>query len=87
MTRWLGLGGILSAVLIAFLMFQPSAAYAYVGPSAGLSLFSAATGLFLAFFSALAVLLMWPIRMLSRLIRGDKTKAKTTGDNTGVPVG
>jgi hypothetical protein len=57
--RWAFLG-----LLIAIVALQPSAAHAYIGPGAGLTLLSAAVGFVVAIFSALGVILMWPVRML-----------------------
>ena len=52
------------APLLVLLMATP--AHAYVGPGAGVSLFGAAIGLLVAIFSAIGVILLWPIRMLAK---------------------
>lgn len=44
-------------------------AYAYVGPGAGVSLFGAAIGLVVAIFSALGVIVLWPIRALVKKLK------------------
>lgn len=44
----------------------PSAAFAYVGPGAGLTLLSALWGLLAAVGMALAFIIAWPIRKLLR---------------------
>jgi hypothetical protein len=53
----------------------PAPALAYIGPGAGVSLFGAAIGLVIAIFTAIGIVLLWPIRALLRLIRG--TLART----------
>lgn len=62
---------LVAVILFALLLTQPVLAYAYVGPSAGLSLFSAAVGFLVAIFSAIGIILLWPIRMLLKWIRGN----------------
>lgn len=64
----------LPTLLLALLAIGPTAANAYVGPTAGIGLFSAATGFLVAFFSAVGVIVAWPIRVLLRKIRGPKQK-------------
>lgn len=75
-----------SAVII-LMAFLPVTANAYVGPTAGLSFFSAAVGLLVAIFSALGIILLWPIRMLLKWIRGNKPKAVEPSQPSGAPVG
>ncbi len=81
--------GWVAIILMALLVVQPVTAHAYVGPTAGLSLFSAAVGLLVAIFSAFAIILLWPIRMLLRWIRGAKSTAIETTEppQSGAPVG
>lgn len=45
---------------------------AYVGPGAGLSALGALWALIASIFTALGVILFWPIRFLIRKIRGGK---------------
>jgi hypothetical protein len=73
-------------LLLALLVFQPATAHAYVGPTAGLSLFSAAVGLLVAIFSALAIILLWPIRMLLKWIKGNKAKTVEASEPSGAAV-
>ncbi len=68
--RW-----IVFALAIASFAIQPSAAHAYIGPGAGLTLVGAAVGFVVAIFSAIGVLLLWPIRMLIAWLK--KVTAKT----------
>jgi hypothetical protein len=56
-------------LVVALFLAQPAFAYAYIGPSATVSFFGAAFGLLIAIFSAIGVLLLWPVRALLRLIR------------------
>ncbi len=64
-----GLAVLALAALLAVAM-QASPAFAYIGPGAGLSLMGSVIGLFVAVFSALGIILSWPIRILLRRIRG-----------------
>jgi hypothetical protein len=64
----------LPAFLVAWLTIGAGAAHAYVGPTAGIGLFSAAMGFLVAFVSAIGVILAWPLRALMRKIRGPKAK-------------
>jgi membrane protein implicated in regulation of membrane protease activity len=66
----------LAAALALILASVATPAQAYVGPGAGVSLFGAAIGFVVAIFSALAVLLLWPIRAVVRKLR--RVKAKDT---------
>ena len=50
--------------LIALLC--PAFAFAYVGPGAGIGLVGALGGLIIAVIIAVAILLIWPIRMMLR---------------------
>jgi predicted AlkP superfamily phosphohydrolase/phosphomutase len=45
-------------------------ALAYIGPGAGIALFGSFLTIFIALISAAAALLMWPLRLVWRLIRG-----------------
>jgi hypothetical protein len=56
-------------LVVALILAQQAFAYAYIGPAATVSFFGAAFGLLLAIFSAIGVLLLWPVRALLRLIR------------------
>jgi membrane protein implicated in regulation of membrane protease activity len=69
------------AFLVAWLAIGATAAHAYVGPTAGIGLFSAATGFLVAFFSAIGVILAWPIRALMRKVRGPKAKPEVESAN------
>jgi hypothetical protein len=68
---WAFLAG--TAASIAF----PAAAYAYVGPGAGISVLGALWGLVVGVLTAIGIILFWPIRMMIR-----KSKAKKAGEET-----
>ena len=70
-----GLIAIIAALMVAVCSTQ---ALAYIGPGAGVSLFGAAIGVATAIFTALAIILLWPIRMLIRLVRKTPAKAAMT---------
>ena len=55
----------LAAALVA-LVATPEAAFAYVGPGAGISALGALWGLILGVVTALGIVLFWPIRMMLR---------------------
>jgi predicted AlkP superfamily phosphohydrolase/phosphomutase len=59
-----------SIVLLAalFLLLVPSRADAYIGPGAGFALGGSLLSVFAALFSALVMVLFWPIRFLFRLL-------------------
>ena len=50
-------------------MLWPAIAHAYVGPSAAVGFGGAAIGLLVAIFSAIGVLLMWPIKLAARFLK------------------
>jgi len=55
----------LAAAIVA-LTIIPEAAFAYVGPGAGISALGALWGLILGVVTALGIVLFWPIRMMLR---------------------
>jgi predicted AlkP superfamily phosphohydrolase/phosphomutase len=57
------------AALLALLL-DPSPAHAYIGPGAGFALAGSFLAVFAAFFSAVVLLLTWPVRLLWRLLFG-----------------
>jgi hypothetical protein len=59
----------LPSLVVTLILAQPALAHAYIGPAAAVSFFGAACGLLVAIFSAIGVLLLWPVRALFRLIR------------------
>lgn len=73
--------GWMLAVLTLGFWIAPLAAYAYVGPGAGVGLLGATTGFLVAFFSAIGVVLLWPIRALVKKIRGTKTPDTSADHN------
>ena len=54
------------AVALLALAVTPGAAFAYVGPGAGISALGALWGLILGVVTALGIVLFWPIRMMLR---------------------
>jgi predicted AlkP superfamily phosphohydrolase/phosphomutase len=57
------------AILVAVgILMWPSAAHAYVGPGAGFALAGSVFAVFLAVLSAFFMLLLWPVRMLWRVL-------------------
>jgi lipoprotein signal peptidase len=58
-------GWVVAALAVA-LWTVPLPAYAYVGPGAAVGLFSAAAGFVVAIFSAIGIILLWPIRALMK---------------------
>jgi nitrate reductase gamma subunit len=61
--------GWMFAALAVAVGIVPLPAYAYVGPGAAVGVFSAAAGLVVAVFSAIGVILLWPIRVLLKKLR------------------
>lgn len=57
--------------LLIALAIQPTAALAYVGPGAGITLLGALWGLIAGVVLAIGIILFWPLRLLLR-----KRKAK-----------
>jgi hypothetical protein len=76
-SQWAGIAVIAAALTIG-LAIAPEAAFAYVGPGAGVSLFGAAVGMLVAIFSAIGVILWWPIKVLIRRIKGTSAKTAAT---------
>jgi predicted AlkP superfamily phosphohydrolase/phosphomutase len=66
---------LLAAVLVVLL--APGTAHAYVGPGAGFALAGSFLAVFAAFFSALLLLLTWPMRLLWRAVFGRRALAKS----------
>jgi type VI protein secretion system component VasK len=60
------------------LFVWPDAAMAYVGPGAGISLIGALVGLVAAVFTALGVVLSWPIRKILKRSRAAKQANEDT---------
>lgn len=53
-------------------LLLPTAASAYIGPGAGASLAGSLLGVLAAIFTALAIVLFWPLRLLYKKIKGGK---------------
>ncbi|ESR22705.1 hypothetical protein [Lutibaculum baratangense] len=65
------------------LALLPTAASAYVGPGAGLSLLGALWALVAAVGLAIAFVVAWPIRKLMRRRKGGQASGSTTGTGAG----
>ena len=71
----------LVSTLVVLPLTLPTAAFAYVGPGAGLSLLGALWGLVAAVGTAIAFIVAWPIRKLLRRTRhSTKTPARDAAD-------
>jgi hypothetical protein len=74
-----GLACLMLVALTIIVAIEPTTAHAYVGPTAGVSFLGAAVGVIVALFSAIGVILFWPVRVLLRKIRGIKSGGAATG--------
>jgi hypothetical protein len=73
-------GWIVAALAVA-VWIVPLPAYAYVGPGVAVGVFSAAAGFVVAFFSAIGVILLWPIRALIRKLRETRIVSAASGQD------
>jgi len=64
-------------MIMITLVFYPFAAFAYVGPGAGLTLIGSLIGAVVAIVLALGAILLWPLR---RLIKKIKKNRQTEGE-------
>jgi predicted AlkP superfamily phosphohydrolase/phosphomutase len=71
-----GASGLCVAALLALLL-DPSPAHAYIGPGAGFALAGSFLAVFAAFFSAVVLLLTWPVRLVWRALFGWRTAARS----------
>lgn len=60
---------------IAFIVLVPATAQAYIGPGAGASLAGSLLAVLGAIATAFAVVLLWPLRLLYKKIRGPRPDA------------
>src|SRR5262245_42984893 len=58
------------AAALLVLLLDPSPAHAYIGPGAGFALAGSFLAVLAAFFSALLLILTWPVRLLWRALFG-----------------
>ncbi len=66
---------------LSLMLLAPTAAMAYVGPGAGLSLLGALWALVLALVTAVAFVVAWPLRRMFRRRRMNRQSA--VADDTG----
>jgi hypothetical protein len=66
------------ALVLSVVAFYPCVAEAYVGPGAGITLLGVLWAVIAAIVTAVAGLLIWPIRALWRRARG-RTRPQTSG--------
>lgn len=69
------LNGTLIGSVACLAILLPHAAYAYVGPGAGLSLLGALWALLVAIAAAVAFVVAWPIRRMRRRKREERERA------------
>lgn len=69
----------LTVPLTLLMAVLPTAAFAYVGPGAGLGLLGALWALIAAIGTALVFVLAWPIRNMLRRRRADRAAASDGG--------
>lgn len=67
---------------IAVLSVLPGAAFAYVGPGAGISVLGAVWGLIVGVVMAIGIVLFWPIRIMMRKRKAEKEAAANQGADT-----
>jgi predicted AlkP superfamily phosphohydrolase/phosphomutase len=65
---------LVTALLVLLL---PSPAHAYIGPGAGFALAGSFFAVFAAFFSALLMVVTWPVRLLARILFGRRALARS----------
>jgi predicted AlkP superfamily phosphohydrolase/phosphomutase len=58
-------------------LLEPSSAHAYIGPGAGFAVAGSLMAVLAAFFSALVLLLFWPVRLLQRALFGRRALARS----------
>jgi membrane protein implicated in regulation of membrane protease activity len=75
----------LVTTLVFLSLTLPTAAFAYVGPGAGLSLLGALWGLVAAIGTAIAFIVAWPIRKLLRRTRQPAKDTARPAPNTTNP--
>ncbi|MBI4462840.1 MAG: alkaline phosphatase family protein [Acidobacteria bacterium] len=64
------------AAAVALVFLAAAEGHAYVGPGAGFAFLSSFLLLLLVFFSTLLSLLLWPLRLLVRIVRGRKAQLR-----------
>jgi cytoskeletal protein RodZ len=67
-------------LFLIFTILFAGPAVAYVGPGAGISVLGALWGLIIGVVMALGVILFWPIRMMIRKIKANKTASSSSSE-------
>ncbi len=73
-TAWL-------AVAVGLCLIAPSAAFAYVGPGAGITMIGTLIGIVVVIFGAIGAILYWPIRAMLRKKRAAAKDGNAGSDN------
>src|SRR5262245_19753237 len=67
----------LALVAVCVVLASPHFAQAYIGPGAGFALAGSLLAVFAAVFSAVLMLLTWPLRLAYRLVFGRRALARS----------
>jgi uncharacterized membrane protein len=73
---------IIKTIVLLALATMPAAAFAYVGPGAGISLLGALWGLIVAVVMAISVILFWPVRIMLRKRKAKREAAASEAQKT-----
>ena len=76
----------MNARILAFIgalcaLFLPTAASAYIGPGAGASLAGSLFGVLAAIAVAIGVVLFWPLRLMYKKIKGNKSVTRNANSS------
>ena len=73
---------IIQIIVLLALATMPAAAFAYVGPGAGISLLGALWGLIVGVVMAISVILFWPVRIMLRKRKARREAAASEAQET-----
>jgi uncharacterized membrane protein len=73
---------IIKTIVLLALATMPAAAFAYVGPGAGISLLGALWGLIVGVVMAISVILFWPVRIMLRKRKARREAAASEAQKT-----
>jgi len=74
---------LLISISASAVALMPDAAFAYVGPGAGISVLGALWGLIVGVVLAVGMVLFWPIRILLRKMKNKNTVAEQADADSG----